>query len=515
MKLSRQTWLSARAGFLALVCAVALSCSSEEDRQVKPRIDGTVTLASPAGKQVPQSGVKVTLLLGDVTETFGKVYRTTPEAKARRALIASLEATRREKQDAYERASAALVPLELPTPGADPTDCESAVAAKLAEADARHLAYIRSFEKQLDELDVPVTNVVTIVRQLEEKARQEEDHELRSLVDEYEHGHVQLQTSVLYDGRGAAWDRLCWRIANDGHLNLTNALLSITYNGRRLPMETARMLWKIPGNRLALDFEGRDPNGGTIYGLEAGGTANGCFFAANRHDLTDHRALLESQGLHDILSPRSGEWAFVLETVSVTRTARVETTDRKTSASYRFFPPQALKDVFAPELSARRSTFRAQGLLDEFDKSPTGVAWEQARQASLACRTVVEMRGELASLDEGLAGLHDWADADPAMESRVGVVLGEMGGTQQHPTDAAETLERIMAEHREGDATTDRDGKFELSVSRPGTYTLLARSEAEGVGWIEVVSVDESVDVELRRQNAIRSSLAKKLAHLD
>lgn len=514
--MKRQRRLSARVGFLALACAVALSCSSEKEEQVKPRIDGTIHLTSPGGKPVPQSRVKVTLLRGDVRELFSKVYRTTPEAKARRALIASLEATRREKRAAYERARAALLPLELPTPGVDPTDCQNAVVARLAEADAEYLAYIRSFEKQLDDLDVSAKDVAATLDELQKKARREEERELRSLVDEYQRRHLELQTSVLYDGRGAAWDRLCWRIANRGHLNVAGALLSITYNGRRVPIETARLLWNIPGDKLALNFEARDPNGETVYGLEAGGTAKGCFFAADRGNLTEHRELLESQGLGDILSPRSGEWAFVLEAVSVTRTARVETTDRNTSASYRFFPPQPLKDVFAPELSARRPTFRAQALLDELTKSPPGVAWEQARQASLACRTVVEMRAELAQLDEKLVGLHSWVDVDPLLEGRVGVILEEMGGAKQDPTDAEETLAGIVAERREAETTTGRDGTFEFADLEPATYTVLARQEAEGVGWIEVIHLRRQPTVaELRRQNAIRGSLAKTLARLD
>lgn len=512
---SRHRWLTARMGLAALACAGALSCSSGEEEAVKPRIDGTVTLLSSAGKVLPQPGVNVTLLSGDVRRMFAKIYRTTPEAKARRALIASLEGTRREKKAAYERASAALAPLALPTPGSDAPRCESAVESRMVEADAEHLAHIRSFKEQLDQLGVSITSVETTLRELREKARQEKERELRSLVEEYQHRHLELQTSVLYDGRGPAWDRLCWRIANDGHLNVASALLSVTYNGHRLPIETARLLWKIGADKLDLDFESRDPNGNTVYGLEAGGTARGCFFATDRSNLTEHRELLESQGLGDILSPRSGEWRFVLEAISVTRTPRVETTDRNTSASYRFFAPQPLEDVFAPELSARLPTFRARALLDEFDRSPTGVAWERARQASLACRTVVEMKAELGHLDQKLAGLHDWAEVDPVLEGRVGVVLEEMGGAEQDPTDAEETLQHIIAENRKAETTTGRDGKFEFADLKPGIYTVLARNQAQSLGWIEVVPVTQPTVVELRRENASQGSPAKVLARLD
>jgi hypothetical protein len=266
---------------------------------------------------------------------------------------------------------------------------------------------------------------------------------------------------------------------------------------------------------LVLDFEARDPDGGTIYGLEAGGAAKGCFFAADRRDLAERRELLESQGLAGILNPRSGEFAFVFDAISVTRTPRVQTTDRDTSASYRLFPPQPLEAVFAPELSARRQTFRAQALLDEVNKSPTGIAWEQARQASLACRTVVEMKSELARLDEKLAGLHSWADVDPIMEGRVAVVLEEMGGAKQDPTDAEEALASIISERRLADKTTGRDGAFDFSDLNPDTYSLVARHEAEGLGWIEVVPVNQAVVVELRRGNALRGSLAKNLATLE
>jgi hypothetical protein len=442
------------------------------------------------------------------------VYRTTPEAKARRALIASLEGTRLEKNGAYERARAALA-LDLPALGSDSTDCESAVEARLAEASAQLLTYIRSFKERVDQLDLPTTDVAATIRELEENSRQEEDGALRSLVEEYQSRHVTLQTSVLYDGRGPSWDRLCWRVSNNGHLNLASARGSIVYNGRRLPIETARLLWKIPGDTLLLDFQARDPTKGTVYGLEAGGTANGCFFAADRRDLMEHRELLESQDLASILNPRSGEWSFVFDTLSVTRAPRAETTDRETSASYHFFPPQPLEAVFAPELMARRQTFRARAFLDDIEKSPAGIDWERARQASLACRTVVEMKSELGRLDEKLAGLRDWAGADSAMQGRVAVMLEEMGGAEQDPTDAEETLASVIAEHHAADKTTGSDGKFDFADLQPDTYTILARQEAEGLGWIEVLPISRPVVVELQRNNALHASPAKALARLD
>jgi hypothetical protein len=252
-----------------------------------------------------------------------------------------------------------------------------------------------------------------------------------------------------------------------------------------------------------------------VYGLEAGAKAKGCFFAADRRNLAEQRELLESQGFGSVLSPRSGEWEFVFDAISVTRTPRVETTDRETSAPYRFFPPQALESVLAPELSARRSMFRAQALLEEIEESPAGVVWEQTHRAALACSTVVEMKSELTRLDEKLAGLRNWENVDPTVESRVAIVLEEMGETQQDPTDAAETLAGIIAERHGTDKTTDGDGAFDFQDLTPDTYTVLAQHEAAGLSWIEVVAVAESLVVELRRDNAFHASLAKTLARLD
>jgi hypothetical protein len=308
---------------------------------------------------------------------------------------------------------------------------------------------------------------------------------------------------------------LCWRISNDGHLNLTRASLSVVYNGRRLPIETARLLWQIPGDALVLNFEERDANGGTVFGLAAGATATGCFFAANRSNLTEHRELLESQGLGNVASLRSGAWGLVFDSISLTRTPRVQTTDRETSASYGFFPPQSLESVFAPELSARRSTFRARALLEDINKSPPGIAREQTQQASRACHAVVDLQSTLTDLDENLAGLHTWANVTPAMEARVATVLEEMGEMEQDPTNAEETLAGLIAERRAAVATTDDNGAFEFTDHKPDTYTVLVQDQKNDITWIEVVHLVGSANVELRRENARNGPLAKALAQLD
>jgi hypothetical protein len=101
------------------------------------------------------------------------------------------------------------------------------------------------------------------------------------------------------------------------------------------------------------------------------------------------------------------------------------------------------------------------------------------------------------------------------MEGRVGAVLEEMGGAEQDPTDAEETLKGVITERRHADMKTGRDGEFEFADLKAGTYTVLARQETEGLNWIEVVLVNQPVVVELRRGNAVRGSLAKILARLD
>jgi hypothetical protein len=152
-------------------------------------------LPSTEGALVGQRGVKITLLHGDLREMFRIVYKTTPEARARRALIASLEGKRRKKLATYERARAALAALDLPADASDLT-CESAVEAKRANADAQLVAYLRSSQERLDQLGLPIADVEATLRTLEDKAQREEASELRSLVEEYKNLHLTLQPSA-------------------------------------------------------------------------------------------------------------------------------------------------------------------------------------------------------------------------------------------------------------------------------------------------------------------------------
>jgi hypothetical protein len=76
-------------------------------------------------------------------------------------------------------------------------------------------------------------------------------------------------------------------------------------------------------------------------------------------------------------------------------------------------------------------------------------------------------------------------------------------------------LASVIAEHHAADKITGSDGKFDFADLQPDTYTILARHEAEGLGWIEVLPISRPVVVELQRNNALHASPAKALARLD
>jgi hypothetical protein len=455
------------------------------------------------------AGVEVQLAKGNLVvelQSVGERYYAKLESEAAKTVAEQVEEEQREKAAELEAAKEALREFDLfqPARSVGPVDCMEPAQFEVEEAERRHTEYLATLTPRLSALGITSIDAQRLPADLAALAEKEIAAFVKGRVDEYWRRHVSSQSWIIYHSRGSAWDRLCWKLTNSGHLNIRSVDLYLTYDGKRLPREVARLFWGLPERAR---FETKNDREQSVFGLGAGEEYEKCYYPVEASP--EERARVgKDYDISRLSGSRGGEWRIGAENSALTIGSREEVANEERATSHLEFPQRPLDEVFTVDKVENRAALPASVLLDEIRASATALVLERAKRAPTACQRVIELQADAerlaqtrAALAEGKA-VEERRDAIAAAVEKVREDTGKL-------TPFVGEGERLIADKIVARTTTAKDGTFHFGRAEDGPYTVLASYKRQNAGfyWFVPITVKGETTQDLAAYNMQKGTI--------
>lgn len=476
----------------------------------------SILLPDSSGIEQPVAGAEVRIVRGELVEQFRTLYRAGPEYRARKALAAVQAQRAGLVREDLDRARQELFqyPLYRTMGIGGEIDCREGARYLVEEAERALLRRIAAFGETLRRLGIEASNVHETLRLLEDAAESERREAARRRVAGYVRDSVDLHSQLVLDGRGPAWDRLCWKIVNRGPLNLVWADLAVIFDGRELPPDVAAQVWHIRNPKFRVAFE-RTIRARPIAGLASGESAGGCVYA-RRPEYRFPIRRLAPFGIERRIASRDGEWGLRIRDVALSDQPRRALPDPGTGEVRLRFQPRAPVELFA-DIATATPAGSARQILDAVLHSPEAKRFADARGVPEACKRVMELQEQLRRIETRRRAIVKGVGLPEDLQAELETLMRSMAGGKGGGRSGAALLKRLLAESTIASGRTGRDGSFETGLPREFPVTVVAMAAAGGKGWTWVLRVgnDTPRTLVLGRHNGRSESLLSRLARID